>query len=236
VTTTLTPTDTTSIKSILAACEAFEAGMPAGVISRDAERNIRSAFEAEARQALVGITRDDHDTETALRACDTVDEMKAALLKAVGGDIRAARLGELFREVRLDTEKMFGHWGYEALTAWLGPWERNAWANKMLACMNRKGVCVTTTPDVCGCLVGYRQHSALHAMAALLGLASTTAEAVDIWAGIVDRGTAAFDERFRCTTTVYKNGGMVFRGLDLYATHLAYAFADYLHAWKEASR
>jgi len=214
---TTTRLDRTSIKSVVATCEEFEQDLGFSVISHDAEARIRREFEAEARKALDGIETSSYEITKALAVCDTVAEMKAALLAAIPGTSTEQRTLELLTTARVDTEKLLGHFSYADLVKSLGADKANGWETAISKAMEKKGVCLAT-PPADGEAFGYRQREALHGLGQLLTYGSEWEEhyAAEVreglWEILVNGGLAGFDKMFATKTTVYKNGNIVVKG------------------------
>lgn len=240
--------DLTSIKDILAACEAFEKEVGFGVISHNAERNLREGFEREARAALNGIELKGHEVEKALAECDTVEEMKAVLVKFTPkGDTAGQRIQELLAKVRIDTQKLLGAWYYQEVIKTLGPDKPGMWENTIRLALGKKGLCLTSSPAQGTYGIpnfGYYQKDALYTLGQLLtycdanGELSAESEKVreGLWKTLNDESVDGFNKIFKTTVTCYKNGNIVIKGLNTrFEMFVAEILAAKFRAWaKEA--
>jgi hypothetical protein len=231
--------NTRSIKALVDACETFETQIeaPCKVLPYSLEQDLRAAFERIAREELGGLALNDHELSKKLAKCDTVEEMKAALTLAAGGDVAGKRQMELLQEVRFDNEKLFGAFHYkkivENLQAAHGPMvlKKDGLAQAIRLTLEKKGVCLCSAPAD-GAPFGYRQKDALYNVGRLL-----VPDAADsLWQVLNNEQAAGFDKCFNTKTTVYKNGNIVIKGMGLRNVMLLSELlaAKYLQFFKEA--
>lgn len=212
-----------SITETVKKVQAFEEslGLSVGVVRYDFENDLRRAFEREARENLGGLDFSSADLCKALSTCDTVEAMQKAITKHVkpfAGTPDALRKKELFRALRLDTEKLLGVWGYEKLVQTYGKMVKAA----TVAALNKKGLLLNPGGS------DYNQKDGLYKLAQLVAKVDPTVDAQKVWE-VYHSDLSAYPLG---QVTAFQNGKMTIKGmkpahLEAVADGLAVALADY---------
>lgn len=220
------------IKETVQKVERFaqELNTPVNPIRYSFETELRQAFERQAREELGGLDYKSNDLDKALNECDTVDDFKKAIqahVSAFAGSAEALRRKELFQALRLDTEKLLGHWGYDALSKALKGQDVKA---VTLEALNKKGLLLNTGGS------NYQQRNALYKLAQLMEKAEPAVDAQKVWEHMCNAkpNEAVFPLG---QVTTFKNGKITVKRLPAATLEaIAQGLADALEAYNKNNR
>ena len=209
-----------SISAIVKAAEEFEKALGVPCIQHDLGTRVRRDFENQARERCYCLNFDSSDLQKVLYECDTVDAMEEAIrrftLEECGKSVDTVRSAELVRDMRVDTKKLFGCWGYDKLTQKLDTQVMNkgrvealtAWGDYILGVIKKNKALTLSGVDSSSSSFDYSLKGVIYTIVQLIQLHNPKAVSIDknaVWGDIYKSGMSCLGEG-NFVKKHYKNG------------------------------